>query len=216
MRSAPSRTSRPVRAGRRDRRNGGWRWWAIGGAVIAVAVVALVVAAAKGSSGGSPGGAGTDGVAAPRVDLVALGSGTGQVGSQAPQFTATTVDGGTVRVPSGKPTVVYFMAGWCTSCIPEAVALGHVADRLGDRVSIIAVDADPADSPNQLRTFIATVGNPRYAFVRDDSGKLVQAFADQALDTTVVVDATGRITARAGAALDERGLLDVLRTAGLS
>jgi len=54
-----------------------------------------------------------------------------------------------------------------------------------------------------------------YAFAQDEDGKLVQAFDARALDTTVVLDTTGRIVHRIDAPIDESTLLTALTAAGL-
>lgn len=50
-----------------------------------------------------------------------------------PDFTPSTtvsqidvISGSTFQVPAGKPVVLYFMAGWCLSCVPESQALDRV------------------------------------------------------------------------------------------
>jgi thiol-disulfide isomerase/thioredoxin len=47
----------------------------------------------------------------------------------APQLTARAIDGRLVQLPSGRPTAVFFFAGWCGSCVPEAAALGQLQTR---------------------------------------------------------------------------------------
>lgn len=55
-----------------------------------------------------------------------------------PDFTPSTtvsqidvISGSTFQVPAGKPVVLYFMAGWCLSCVPESQALDRVQRRHG-------------------------------------------------------------------------------------
>ena len=105
------------------------------------------------------------------------------------------------------------MAGWCGTCIPEAAALDRVERDLGDRVAILGVDADPSDSLDSLQRFVDTVG-ARYGFVFDGDGTLTQALGVRSLDTTVVVDAAGRIVFRDAGPTNEATLRDALARAG--
>lgn len=202
----PSRTGIRRREAERRRRNRLWMWGG-GTAAAAVVVVALVVVATRGGSSQSP----TSGPA-PHVEMVSGGG--GDVGQTAPVFTAATVSGSTFRAPGGKPTVVYFMAGWCSTCMPESRALGIVEQRENGRVNILAVDADPTDSLASLQNFIKQVGNPDYAFAQDESGKLVQAFNATALDLTVVMDSGGHVVSRTTTPIDQSAILAALARAG--
>ncbi len=83
-----------------------------------------------------------------RASSQAAGSKTSvgvKIGDIAPDFTLPTLDGGrfTLSEQRGKPVIVFFMAYWCGSCIPEATALGKLQQEYGGRVSIVAVNIDP-------------------------------------------------------------------------
>lgn len=135
---------------------------------------------------------------------------TADSGGQAPSLEVATVDGGTFTIPAdGRPTVVFFMAGWCATCIPEAEALAAIHRDLGQQVAILAVDADPQDPLSSLRAFIDRVGDPGYAWAHDPNGAAVTAFQVKALDTTVVIDADGTVVYRDAYPTDE----DTLRQA---
>lgn len=84
------------------------------------------------------------------------------------------------------------MAGWCTTCIPEARALGRLHDEAGDRVDIVAVSIEPTETPESLAPFQEVVGNPGYAWVIDRGSRIASEFGVTYLDTTVILDAAGR------------------------
>lgn len=148
-------------------------------------------------------------------DRVRSLEGGAAVGEMAPAFVVTTVGGTSFTLPAQKPAVLFFMAGWCATCLPEAEALDRIERSVGDRVAILAVDADPADSRANLEQFIASAGSPRYGFAHDRDGRLVAAFDAQALDTTVVVDAAGRVVYRDAVPTDEPVLRRALAKAGM-
>jgi thiol-disulfide isomerase/thioredoxin len=140
--------------------------------------------------------------------------GGSQSGDQAPQFSAVTTAGTSFTLPSGRPTVVFFMASWCLSCVAEAQALGRLQEEHGDRVTILGVDVDPRDTLPTVRQFAAEAGVD-YGFVRDGDGTLTQALDVRALDTTVVTDRNGRIVFRDAVPTDEETLRAALGEAGL-
>jgi thiol-disulfide isomerase/thioredoxin len=139
----------------------------------------------------TPGGGGQ-----PAPALQVGGRSGAAVGKPSPTIAWPTLAGGTFRLPAGRPAVVYFMAAWCSDCQPEAQALGQLQRQLGDRVAILAVDADPSDLESRTRAFFHTAGDPGYAIARDQNGRLAGAFAVRVLDTTMVVNPAGRVVYR--------------------
>jgi len=125
-----------------------------------------------------------------------------------------TLSGAAFVSPTHRPTLLYFMAGWCGTCVPEAQALARLQPSLGDRARLVAVDADPTDSWSSLRSFAETVGSPGYDFAKDD-GSVSRAFGVNSLDITIVLDSSGRVVHRSLGALDEAGLRAALAKAGV-
>lgn len=120
-----------------------------------------------------------------------------QIGAPAPDFSFKTLDGRTLRLADvrGQPTVLYFTAYWCTSCIPKAVALGRIYDRLAGRgLRVILVDFDPTSSPALLEGLRKAAGNPRYTFALDEGGRAALAYRIYAVSIGVVIDRGGRVT----------------------
>ncbi len=121
------------------------------------------------------------------------------VRTAAPDFAVRTLDGGRLQLASvkGRPTVLFFMAYWCGTCLPEAQALGRLHAELSDRgIRIIAVDIDPTSTPEALAEFREAAGNPGYVFAFDQDGATARAFRVANLDVTVIIDAAGRIAYR--------------------
>lgn len=207
-RGEPRRSSRSRDSHRTGTHKARW----VTATVIVAALAALVVAqnaqdqTSKDQTSRTPG---TD-----RPAGVALRTQGGfEVGDKAPSFSAATTSGSTFSLPAGKPTAVFFMAGWCGTCLPEAEALAAIDKELGDRVAIVAVSADPTDSVDALRHFAGEAAAD-YGFVHDKEGALVTAFGVRALDTTFVLDAAGRIVFRDAVPTDEATLRQWLDRAG--
>jgi hypothetical protein len=111
-------------------------------------------------------------------------------------FVLTTLAGGSVSVPDGRPGVLFFSVSACSSCIPSARALSSVKARLGPRIEAVMVDIDSGDSPRDLRAWGRAVGHPTFRMAIDTSGKLAIAYQVQSLGMTVIYDAQGRVVAR--------------------
>ena len=125
-------------------------------------------------------------------------SGARSKGEPAPDFSVPTLDGGTFRLADqrGKPTVIFFMAYWCPTCVPEARALAKLHKEYGDKVSILALDVDPSSSPEALQQFLTWTGNPDYTFGFDRDNSVLQKYKVRSLDATVIIDADGNIVYR--------------------
>lgn len=169
---------------------------------VAVALVAAVVALSAARTSQR-----ADAPQVPAIDSTTQGS--GKAGGTVAAFTTEDIDGRAVRITRGKPGALFFFAGWCGSCIAEAAALADLQRELGSKVAITAISPDPTDSVEAIRRFRKQVGTPRYPFVWDATGKLATQFAVQALDTTIVYDADGKVVFRDSTPTD----VDALRAA---
>lgn len=146
---------------------------------------------------------------------VAQVTGTGaQVGASAPTVTARAIDGRQVELGAGKPSVVFFFASWCGSCIPEAAALGELQRERGDNVNIVAVSIDPGDTPETIADFMQAAGSPDYLVVHDADGGIRAAYEVASLDVTVITGADGKVAYRDSVPSTLDQLHDGLRRAG--
>lgn len=136
------------------------------------------------------------------------------LGSALPLIEATALDGQAVKLTPGKPTAVFFFAGWCGTCIPEATALGRLKQEMGDKVTVVAVDVDPSDDAKTIDAFLAAAGRPTYPVVHDKTGALTQAYDVKALDVTVIADAAGTVVYRDAVPTGEDQLRTALAKAG--
>jgi thiol-disulfide isomerase/thioredoxin len=142
-------------------------------------------------------------------------TGTGaQVGASAPQATARALDARQVELPVGKPSVVFFFAGWCGSCIPEAAALGKLHREHGDDVNIVAVSIDPGGTPETIEQFMQIAGSPEYPVLHDADDSIRAAYEVASLDVTVITGADGKAAYRDAVPSTLGQLQDGLRRAG--
>jgi len=142
-------------------------------------------------------------------------SGGSAVGENTPAFSLRTIDGDTFAAPSERPTVLFFMAGWCASCYPEARALSRINQDFEGRLSVLAVSADTGEGVPELKRFADQVG-ATYGFAQDKDGALTQALDVGSLDTTVVIDANGTIVYRDAVPTSEQVLRSAITKVGLA
>ena len=111
-----------------------------------------------------------------------------------PDFTVSTLQGGefTLSTQAGKPVVLFFLAYWSGSGVPEAQALGRLYEKYGDAITIVALDMDPTSDREHLLEFRAAAGNPGYIWAFDTSNSVVRAYRVRSLDTTIILDQGGQ------------------------
>lgn len=140
-----------------------------------------------------------------------------QLGQIAPDFTVPTLDGGafTLADQRGKPAIIYFMAYWCGTCIPEAQALAQLQKEYGDAVSIVVIDIDPSSTPDALANFKQAANDGNYVWAFDAGQAVTNAWQVQALDTTLILDSAGHVIYRDAAPTPYQTLKQTLTELGL-
>lgn len=117
-------------------------------------------------------------------------------GPVAPDWALETLDGGQFRLADHKGDVVvmFFMASWCGSCVPEAQALAELHQQYRDRgLTVVAINVEPDKKVSELSRFRQLADNAAYAWTFDTAFAVTQQYGVQALDTTILIDRTGRI-----------------------
>jgi cytochrome oxidase Cu insertion factor (SCO1/SenC/PrrC family) len=173
-----------------------WGWAAALAVAVAIAGVVLGLHAASrpASSGSASGsGGGTSGsTAAP------------QAGRQAPDGTFTTLSGQAVRVASlrGKPTLLWFVSTWCSSCQVGTQVMAQNLARLkaaGVRVAEVELYQDLGQTGPSMAQFAKTLagaayGSPGWTF-GISSAALTRTYDPQAyLDIYYLLNARGQVT----------------------
>ena len=153
----------------------------------------------------------------PDEPLVAAAGGS-QVGDSAPDFTVPILDGRTFTLSEhrGNPTIVFFMAYWCGTCIPEARALAQIYEEFETEVSIVVLDVDPTSTPQALAQFKENAGNPEYVWAFDAGQEVAMSYRILSLDTTLILDSNGIVSYRDSYPTPYKTLKEALSEIGVS
>ncbi len=159
---------------RRPTRRSSAGWWIAGAAVVTLALVGWV--GLRGHGTVSPTG------------IVGTA-----VGDTAPAFSVKDIAGQTVTLASGKPTLLYFAAAYCSTCAYGDTQLRPVYQRYGSSVQLITVDVDPQeDTLAMVQAFAKDYGGP-WPEVLDEGERLTELYHVTALDTSYLINGQGVI-----------------------
>ncbi len=117
------------------------------------------------------------------------------IGKQAPDFSLTTLDGQPFKLADkkGKTVILFGMAGWCGTCIPEGRALTQIKKEYADKgVEVIGVAFTKGDNEDFLKEFreLGTIDIP----LALDTDNLASKYRLVKLETTYIINKRGIIT----------------------
>ncbi len=98
----------------------------------------------------------------------------------------------------GKGIVLNFWATWCPPCVAELPSLDRLAATLaGSSIQVVAISEDLGDkAAAKVQKYYAAHAITRLPVLIDHFGKASDAFANQGVPTTLLIDAKGNLTAR--------------------
>lgn len=137
--------------------------------------------------------------------------------TEAPAFRIQTASFGDGRIfdlasADGEVVVIFFMASWCTTCVPEARALKELHAAYGKRgLRVLVVDIDPRSTERALARFRAIANKGEYLWALDTQQTIVRSYGVRALDATIIIDRDGRIAYRDAFPTGYERLADAVR-----
>lgn len=116
------------------------------------------------------------------------------MGKTAPDFSLTTLEGEPFRLNDnrGKTVILFGMAGWCGTCIPEGRALTQIRKEYASKgVEVIGVAFTKGDNEDFLKEFrkLGTIDIP----LAVDTDNVGQKYSLTRLETTYIINAEGVI-----------------------
>jgi cytochrome c biogenesis protein CcmG, thiol:disulfide interchange protein DsbE len=118
------------------------------------------------------------------------------VGSQAPDFTLTRLEGtGKISLASlhGDAVVLNFWASWCVPCKGEAAVLERAWSQYHSR-GVIFLGVDYHDLESDARKFVSVHGLT-FPMLEDGSGSVTGTYGISQVPETYVLDRTGKVVA---------------------
>jgi len=96
---------------------------------------------------------------------------------------------------TGKPVLINLWATWCGPCIEEMPSLAKLQDRLGDRLTVLAISEDHAGAKTVV-PFLAEHQLKSLRAYLDPKSEIGQALGVRGLPTSVLVDRDGKVAGR--------------------
>ncbi|MBN8636589.1 MAG: redoxin domain-containing protein [Anaerolineae bacterium] len=140
-----------------------------------------------------------------------MNTATGRVGS-APDFTATTLTGETVRLSDyrGQIVMLNFWATWCPPCRAEMPAIERAYERFSEQgVMVLAINN--GETSAEIAPFATTLGL-RFPVVLDTDRRLQTAFGMTGYPTSLFIGRDGEIYATHTGGLSSSQLTNYLET----
>jgi thiol-disulfide isomerase/thioredoxin len=118
-------------------------------------------------------------------------------------FTATTLDGKPFDGTSltGKPTVLWFWAPWCPTCLGQAPGVREAVNKYADDVNIVGV-AGLADL-DAMPEFVRLAKVESMTHLADEAGEVWKRFEVTEQSVFVLINAAGQVTFRGRLDADE-------------
>ena len=118
-----------------------------------------------------------------------------EVGTVAPDFTLTSLDGDSVKLSSfrGKPVFLNFWATWCPPCRAEMPDMSKVKAEMGDTIHIVGVNLK--ETPDKVKPFVTENGYD-WLHLLDSDGAIGKSYGVHGIPASYFLDAEGVIVGK--------------------
>lgn len=131
----------------------------------------------------------------------------------APDFSFQTIEGKTVILSSlrGQPVIISFvLTVGCVPCKAEALNIQTVRKQIPN-FKVIQLAINHRETADDLRNFRDSFGDPDWLIGFDNDLKIAELYAVRAVDTTILINADGRVIYRDdGYPIETRTLIEKL------
>lgn len=137
------------------------------------------------------------------------------VGSPAPDFTLTDLDGEPIKLSAlrGQLVVLNFWATWCEPCRAEMPELERIYQQYQPGLVVLGVNLQ--EQPEDVRRFTRSI-NVTYPILLDPDGLVARLYKIIQLPNTYFIDRQGTIQARHIGSLSAEKLQEYLDSMGVS
>ncbi|MFD1036937.1 TlpA family protein disulfide reductase [Virgibacillus byunsanensis] len=109
----------------------------------------------------------------------------------AQEFNVKSINGQTINLSEKKPTLIYFMATWCPTCVGLEKVFAQIHEQYGDKVQLLTVDVDPSiDTKEQLAQFQKKYGG-NWPHVLDENQEITKQFQVKQLEEVALINKKG-------------------------
>ena len=97
------------------------------------------------------------------------------------------------KISSEKPTLIYFMASWCPTCVAGEKVFKQIHNKYGNNVQLITVDMDPQrDTEQDLKDFQRQYGG-EWTHLIDKEYELTKKYQVKQLEEVFLIDSNQEV-----------------------
>jgi len=136
---------------------------------------------------------------------------TSTVGEKAPDFSLSTVDGGTINLSEflgKKPVVLDFWTSWCPNCRRDMPKLSKMYEKHKDKIEVIGINLQ--ENPAIVERYISSA-DIVFPIALDPSGQTSRAYDIRYTNTHILIDKDGNIVRTIPGDISESDIISLIQ-----